>query len=82
MGTGICVRTPTENDNNNINELEDYNIINNFEYEEYIPIKNNENDNLNGKENNNNNNSNVNNQKEPGNKFNESDIPIDIIKDS
>ena len=41
MGTGICVRTPTENDNNNnINELEDY-IINNFEYEEYIPIKNN-----------------------------------------
>ena len=82
MGTGICVRTPTENDkNNDINEIEDFNqIINNFEYEEYIPIKNNENDNLNGKENNNN--SVLNNQKEPGNKFNESDIPIDIIKDS
>ena len=77
MGTGICVRTPTESDNNNnINEIDDINqIIKNFEYEEYIPIKNNEDDNLNGKDNNNN-------QKESGNKFNESDIPIDIIKDS
>lgn len=74
MGTGICVRTPTENDNNNnINEIDDLNqIIKNFEYEEYIPIKNNEDENLNGKDNNN--------QKE--NKFNESDIPIDIIKDA
>lgn len=74
MGTGICVRTPTENDNNNnISEIDDLSqIIKNFEYEEYIPIKKEDDENLNGKDNNN--------QKE--NKFNESDIPIDIIKDA
>lgn len=79
MGTGICLRTPTEN-NENIKEIEDINqIIKNFEYEEYIPIKNLEND-LNGNENNIN--SELNNQKQSATKFNESDIPIDIIKDS
>jgi len=78
MGTGICVRSPTEKDNINIEDINQ--IIKNFEYEEYFPIKN-LNDVDNGNQDNNNNQDplNNNNQKEIGN---ESDIPIDIIKDS